>query len=317
MASDLDTPIGAAATRHPVVVVEGLLGSDHLDTGWYLGCSPSGLGRRNHLERARDLGLVVCTRNRRVRAATPSDLREGWTEPVPPRWPPGTRGLRRRPTSWSTAGGDTARCKGHRAGVGQRGAPCRRRALLVALRSEPSGSNRLNVAMVELPPDLPVIERDAVRLVVQDARGHVLLFRTRQLTMPELGHWWELPGGGIDKGETYVDTAVRELREETGIQVRPAQVGRPTWWRTASFRYRDSRRLQHEVVVAVGLAVVTPELDAGQRLDYEKEDYVDYRWWSVAGIVASADRFYPGRLPELLPGFLAGDAIDEPFELWS
>ena len=29
------------------------------------------------------------------------------------------------------------------------------------------------------------------------------------------------------------------------------------------------------------------------------------------------DRFYPGRLPLLLPRFLAGDEIDEPFEIWS
>jgi hypothetical protein len=28
-------------------------------------------------------------------------------------------------------------------------------------------------------------------------------------------------------------------------------------------------------------------------------------------------RFYPGRLPELLPKFLAGEHIDEPFERWS
>jgi 8-oxo-dGTP pyrophosphatase MutT (NUDIX family) len=36
----------------------------------------------------------------------------------------------------------------------------------------------------------------------------VLLFHTHDPTYPELGEWWELPGGGI---------AVRELREETGI----------------------------------------------------------------------------------------------------
>jgi hypothetical protein len=28
-------------------------------------------------------------------------------------------------------------------------------------------------------------------------------------------------------------------------------------------------------------------------------------------------RFYPGRLPELLPVFLAGQTIDEPFEFWN
>jgi hypothetical protein len=58
-------------------------------------------------------------------------------------------------------------------------------------------------------------------------------------------------------------------------------------------------------------------VDETQRLDYEKEDYFDFRWWPVAEIVASTQRFYPGRLPALLPRLLAGDDIDEPFELWS
>ena len=71
---------------------------------------------------------------------------------------------------------------------------------------------------VPLPDDgLPVIERSAVRLVVLDAEGKLLLFHTRDLCNPGLGTWWELPGGGIEPGETYHDTAVRELREETGI----------------------------------------------------------------------------------------------------
>ena len=43
----------------------------------------------------------------------------------------------------------------------------------------------------------------------------------------------------------------------------------------------------------------------------------DVRWWEPAEIQSSRERFYPGRLPELLPAFLAGCAIDEPFERWN
>lgn len=35
---------------------------------------------------------------------------------------------------------------------------------------------------------------------------------------------WALPGGGLHRGEVPVDGAVRELREETGIDVRPEQL---------------------------------------------------------------------------------------------
>lgn len=169
----------------------------------------------------------------------------------------------------------------------------------------------------QLPDDLPVFERDVVRVVVRDGNGDVLLLRAQDRTEPALGTWWELPGGGIEAGETVAETAVRELREETGIEFTAGQVGPPTWRRTASFRYRGRRHLQHEVVVLVALAAVAPAMDVSGRLQYEAEDYPDFRWWPVAEVLAGRERFYPGRLPALLPDLLAGVAVDEPFELFS
>lgn len=171
---------------------------------------------------------------------------------------------------------------------------------------------------VPLPDDgLPVIERNAVRLVVLDAEGKLLLFHARDRSNPGLGIWWELPGGGIEAGETYHDAAVRELREETGIIAARSQIGPPAWRRLASFRYRRARHLQHEVVVTVRLPATGPGIDESQRLDYEKEDYFGYRWWPVPEVLSGSERFYPRQLPALLAAFLDGQEIDEPFELWS
>jgi 8-oxo-dGTP pyrophosphatase MutT (NUDIX family) len=168
-----------------------------------------------------------------------------------------------------------------------------------------------------LPGDLPIIERNVVRLVVLDAQGKLLLFHTHDPSHPDLGTWWELPGGGIEPDETYRDAAVRELREETGINAAHSQVGPPTWRRRASFRHRQARRLQDEVIVTVRLPTPGPAIDESQRLDYEKEDYFGYRWWPVPEVLGSSERFYPGKLPALLAAFLDGQEIDEPFELWS
>jgi 8-oxo-dGTP pyrophosphatase MutT (NUDIX family) len=67
--------------------------------------------------------------------------------------------------------------------------------------------------MVRVPAGLPVIERDAVRVVALNADERLLLFHTHDPVNPDLGRWWELPGGGIEEGETYRAAAIRELRE--------------------------------------------------------------------------------------------------------
>ena len=169
----------------------------------------------------------------------------------------------------------------------------------------------------EIPRDLPIVERDVVRLVVRDAEDRILLFHARELSAPELRTWWELPGGGIEPGETYLDAAVRELREEAGIGVMPEQVGEPTWRRVGVFRHREVRHLQHEVVVDVRLDGVGPDVDGAGRLDYEREDYFDYRWWATRDVIDSRESFYPRSLPRLLARFLGGEHLDEPLELWS
>lgn len=49
--------------------------------------------------------------------------------------------------------------------------------------------------------------------IVTDEQGRIVLVRRRDNDL------WALPGGGIELGESIVDTANREVKEETGLDV--------------------------------------------------------------------------------------------------
>jgi 8-oxo-dGTP diphosphatase len=59
----------------------------------------------------------------------------------------------------------------------------------------------------------------AVAAAVTDGNGRVLAIRR-----PEDGRW-EPPGGLLDLGESILDGVRREVREETGLEVEPQQLG--------------------------------------------------------------------------------------------
>jgi 8-oxo-dGTP pyrophosphatase MutT (NUDIX family) len=172
-------------------------------------------------------------------------------------------------------------------------------------------------SMTEPDPGIEQVIRSAVRVVLSDADGRVLLLHITEPQHPDVDDCWELPGGGIDPGESLVEAAQRELVEETGLSIPEDDIGPPHWFRSVSFLHAGKRRFQDEAIVHAVVRQSAPVVQALGFSDDERETFVGYRWWDVADIEAGAGRFFPGSLPALLRRFLDGDRIDEPFERFS
>ena len=56
--------------------------------------------------------------------------------------------------------------------------------------------------------------RSGVGIVVLNEKNQVFL--AKRIDNPK--NFWQMPQGGVDKGEEYYDAAVRELKEETSIK---------------------------------------------------------------------------------------------------
>ncbi|MGH3291005.1 MAG: NUDIX hydrolase [Trebonia sp.] len=69
-------------------------------------------------------------------------------------------------------------------------------------------------------------KRRTARVLPVDREGRVLLQLGRELHRRG-DRFWLTIGGGAERGETLAEAAAREMREEAGIDVDPADLGEP------------------------------------------------------------------------------------------
>lgn len=160
------------------------------------------------------------------------------------------------------------------------------------------------------------VERSAVRILLQDGAGHILLLRVKDLGRAGLAPWWELPGGGMEPGESIACTAARELAEETGIMIDESAFSPALWTRDCTYRHRGRRILQHEQVVTARIKDRAPIVSAAGRTQTEADDILGHRWWTRTDLRGSSERFFPGRLDSAIDHLLAGTVVHDPFEHW-
>ncbi len=155
--------------------------------------------------------------------------------------------------------------------------------------------------------------------MVLDQRDRVLLINARDPVQPAKGEWWEIPGGGIEAGESSAAAAARELFEETGIS--DAAVGPSVWQHRARYTFAGIRfdQLEHIHVARVG---PVPESDPTYRPGgleaMEALAFSGLRWWELdelAALVETGGRVLPPWLPGELGRYLLDGPPAEPLDL--
>ena len=141
-------------------------------------------------------------------------------------------------------------------------------------------------------------ERKAARLLVISPSRDVLLFKFLHKDGALAGkNYWATPGGGLEDGETFHAAAIRELREETGIQVNTV-VG-PVADRRFSMLLPSGETVfavEQYFVVHVDSQIIS----SSEWILHETQVMADHHWWSALELRSTGETVWPEALVEML-----------------
>lgn len=145
--------------------------------------------------------------------------------------------------------------------------------------------------------------RTSARVVLLDETGAVLLLRGSDPALPEqhAPKWWFTVGGEVQQDERLAEAAARELAEETGLRVAPADMVGPVWRRDQVFEFNGSLIDSEEFYFVYLTRRFEPSRTG--RTELERSYIHGHRWCDAANIaelVAAGETVYPLQLSGLL-----------------
>jgi 8-oxo-dGTP pyrophosphatase MutT (NUDIX family) len=154
--------------------------------------------------------------------------------------------------------------------------------------------------------------RPTARLLVVDPDERVLLFSS----VDSGGRtWWFTPGGGVHRGETVTEAAVRELSEETGFAC--AEEGLGPIVATSSGLWKGDQDGTLFLGAHSFFFVRVPQavIDTDGQEEFERALITGHRWWTLDELRKTTDEVLPHSLIDLLDRLVRGDVPSRPIRL--
>ncbi|MEV4614862.1 NUDIX domain-containing protein [Kitasatospora sp. NPDC049258] len=157
---------------------------------------------------------------------------------------------------------------------------------------------------------MAAMKRKAVRILLLDGQGRVLLLHGLDPAVPDVT-WWITPGGGVEPGEDLRQAALRELAEELApVEV---ELGPLVAYGTTAFSYQG-QEFEQEQWFHLARTGRTDLGLAGSGAE-EHARLLGLRWWTLAELRTTEEAVYPVGLAGLLERISTGGPPVPPVRL--